>query len=177
MFNEYYLYKLVTKINPQPGDFYLSKTIYSFEAETYRYLAEVELYEHNMYVIKFYPKHLSESKNKFSIVLNEEYAPKIIRTCINIMIDISLQNPLSNFGFLGSNTISENFNESKYMTQRYRIYRQLMLNFFSENSYYHIENQTNSAYLLLNRANKNYKEQLIEIQKMFISYYPDLDSE
>lgn len=130
-----------------------------------------------MYVIKFFPKHLSESKNKFSVVLNEEYAPKIIRTCINIMLEISAVNPLANFGFLGSNTISEYFNESKYMTQRYRIYRQLMLNFFSENIYYHIENQTNSAYLLLNKSNTSLKELLIDIQKMFISFYPDLDSE
>jgi hypothetical protein len=177
MFDGYYNYKFITKLNPLHGDFYISKSIFSFEAETYRYIAEVELYQFNMYVIKFFPKHLQDSKYKFSMVLNEEYAPKIIRTCINIMLEISNANPLANFGFLGSNTISTDFTESKYMTQRYRIYRQLMLNFFSENSYYHIENQTNSAYILLNKSHTNLKELLIDVQKMFISYYPDLDSE
>lgn len=177
MFDGCYTYKFITKQNPLPGDFYISKSIFSFEAEKYRYIAEVEIYEHNMFVVKFFPKHLSESKFKFSIILNEEYAPKIIRTCINIMLEISSTNPLANFGFLGSNTIIENFNESRYMTQRYRIYRQLMLNFFSEKSYYHIENQTNSAYLLLNKSNIDLKELLINIQKMFISFYPELDSE
>jgi hypothetical protein len=177
MFDEYYQYKFITKQNPNPGDHFISKTIYSFQAEKYRYIAEVEIYDHNMYVIKFYPKHLQESKVKFSMVLNEEYAPKIIRTCINIMLEINAKDPVANFGFLGSNTILDDFKESRYMTQRYRIYRQLMLNFFSEKSYIHIENQTNSAYLLLSKSTSNPKDLLIQIQKMFIQFYPELDSE
>ena len=56
MFDASYTYKFITKKNPLSEDFYLSKSIFSFEAEKYRYIAEVELYPQNMYVIKFFQK-------------------------------------------------------------------------------------------------------------------------
>ena len=93
------------------------------------------------------------------------------------MLQILDDNQFANFGFLGSFSLSADYQESKYMTQRYRIYKQLMLNLFSENSFLHVENQTNSAYLLLNKLNPDPKSTLIEIQKMFIQYFPQPDSE
>jgi hypothetical protein len=38
MFDGYYNYKFITKLNPLHGNFYISKSIFSFEAETYRYI-------------------------------------------------------------------------------------------------------------------------------------------
>ena len=110
MFDEFYLHKFVTKKNPLPlVDFFEYKLIYSFKANKYRYLAEVEVYKYNMHVVKFYPKHLSDATNKFNVILNSEYPPRIIRTCINIMLQILDENKFANFGFLGSFSLSEDY--------------------------------------------------------------------
>lgn len=87
----------------------------------------------------------------------------VIYTCIRIILeDIYAKDPLSSFGFIGSNTTHylENGNikkldeiktEDKNNTRRYRIYKRIMLTFFSPDQFEHIYNEEFSSYVIIRK--------------------------
>lgn len=62
--------------------------------------------------------------------------------------------PKASFGFIGSNTIDDNFIEPIEETQRFGIYSNLMSIFFSDSSFKHLDFKEKSAYILFNRLNE-----------------------
>lgn len=93
---------------------------------------------------------------------------RIINTCINIMLSIYKENPKASFGFIGAN----GFNESTNYTKRYRVYSRIVATYFSDKYFYHKENTTKSAYMLINKIALHENPELTEqIEAFFIKQY------
>lgn len=156
MFDRSYAFNLIDKkTNPDAG--VLCRSLYNFVTPRRRYIALVENYRNNIYIIKYYADCHSKSKNKYSFVYNDEYAPAIIRTCVNIMLVCYGDNQMASFGFIGAHSIDKGGKkgsvESKINTQRFRIYQQVMFTFFGKKTFAHSRIKQYSAYLMINRKN------------------------
>jgi hypothetical protein len=92
------------------------------------------------------------------------------------MLFIFKDNPNASFGFIAANSNTENFKENLYYNKRFRIYSQLMADYFSSELFAHISNEVNGAYLLVNRCNKDIDGFTDSALKMFIHNYPDLET-
>lgn len=134
MFESGYKFALISKTTISKNLF-LRQRLYNFRSIRRRYIAVVEEYDFNVYIIKFFPVSHKLSDRKYNIIFNDYDALRIIRTCVNIMLSIASENELAGFGFIGANTIQANFYENASNTQRFRIYRRLMLNFLEMNRF------------------------------------------
>ena len=117
------------------------------------YIAQVEKYAHHVYVVKFYLKrdrNTRDPEQRFQRQTNvgAGEAIRIIHTCFRVMLYVIERDPLASCGFIGTPKPTED----KATTQRYRIYVQMMRNFFSATRFEHREFPAESAFLLLNRA-------------------------
>ena len=132
------------------------------------YLVRVERYPHDVYIVKFYPTNLSNSKDRYSILTNDKEPRRIVNTCINILMDIFSDNPASSFGFIGSNSI----NEGKENTKRYRVYKTIINTKFGNETFEHYYNVKNSAYMLLRKTELAKNSDLIDkIENYFYLAY------
>ena len=92
-----------------------------------------------------------QAPNRYSLLTNEGNPATILRTCIDIFIrDILAKEPSASMGFIGAPSEGE----SKEETQRFRIYRYIMENFFGVAKFSHHFYMKKSVYLVLNRLNK-----------------------
>lgn len=84
---------------------------------------------------------------------------------------------MSNFGFIGSNTIDivNNIVEGKSNSIRFRIYRYAVESLIGEDVFHHHLDENVSAYLLVNRNYGNESEVKSKCQSMFSEIYPTLD--
>lgn len=158
-----------TYINHQPGgpsDDFLRVHTYKFHSEKELYLVRLEEYPFDVFAIKFYPKSFEDSPNKYRLLTNHGNPMPIIRTCINIMIDILNKFPGASLGFMGIEMENEHIGNTK----RYRIYRQLMENFFSPVNFSHHVYIPQSIYLLLNR-NSKHDNHLQVVEKFFVDRF------
>lgn len=117
-----------------------------------QYIAQVERYEHHVYVVKFYLKKHRATKDpdqRFQHQTNRGAAEaiRIIHTCIHVMLYVIQRDPLASVGFIGTAKPGER----KASTQRYRIYTRMMNDFFPQSEWHHEDFGGESAYLLLNR--------------------------
>jgi hypothetical protein len=108
MFDSGYKFALVSKTTVSKKLF-LRQHINNFRSLFRRYLAVVEEYELNVFIVKFFPVSHKLSDKKYNVIFNDYDAPRVIRTCIDIMLSIATENELASFGFIGANTISEDF--------------------------------------------------------------------
>lgn len=115
------------------------------------YIVDIEQYEEQVYIIKYYLKAHSLSDKKYSLRTNEYIASRIYRTCMDIVKDILKQNPKASFGYVGANDLGED----KDNTKRYRIYKKITETFFGSERFEHFSSNENSLYLILNKQNKN----------------------
>lgn len=161
----------ITKVSVK---LFLRQHLYNFRDSKRRYIAVVEEYELQVFIVKFFPASHKLSDKKYNFIFNDFDAPRVIRTCINIMLNILADKPLASFGFKGANTISNGESEGETNTQRFSIYTKLMLNFFAKTAFSHLEESLISAYLMVNKKNKNFEELTPKIVAMFQKVYPDL---
>lgn len=150
--------------------------IYDFNSSKRRYIVLIEEYQLNVFVPKFFPSFLKDSPNKFNVLLNDFEASRVVRTCINILLELLSKYTSHSFAFVGVNTISKETLEQKYFTQRFRIYRQLMLNCFDTVYWQHYEDFVTSTYILIPATKENTEFYLKDVLKMFSDIYPDLES-
>lgn len=176
MFDSCFNFSLIQK-KPSQEKFILFEHVYHFKTSKRRYIVIVEEYHLNIFVVKFYPADKKRYNDRFSIVLNDfDFAP-IIRTCINIMLEVLKENPTASFGYVGANSVTKTYKEGKRDTQRYRIYQRVMDIFLSPLLFARVESAANSAELLLNRKNENLQNLRFEATKMFVEIYPDLEND
>lgn len=178
MFDKSYPFKkLFVKDFRKNGHGYLvSKTTYTFRTEaSVDYLIEVEEYQSNIFIIKFCPKKLKKHPKRFNILTGEHIMPRIVGTCIQVMLSIIKKNNLASFGFLGSNTIVfGKYSEGKEDTKRYRIYKYVVQNYIGEETFSHKTDKKNSTYLVINRNNGDCELIASRANKMFDSIFPSL---
>lgn len=140
---------------------------YTFKTnKSRRYMADVEQYQHHIYVIKFYPLSHKHSDKKYKVLTMDGGAGTIITTCIRIFMDIYKRDPLASGGFIGE--ASEG--EGKENTKRFQVYIKMAGTFIGKENFKHHANAKASAYFLESKANP--EPNLKEIaERMFNDYY------
>lgn len=128
-----------------------------------------------MHVPKFYPSSQKNNQHRFELLTDEYKASRIIRTVIDIMLFIYEKKPKASFAWIGVATSMRNKKEGKSFTQRYRIYKNVMLNFFGEKNWLHYDDYVTSTYLLINKRQTNTEQFLKNVIRMFTVIYPDLE--
>lgn len=121
------------------------------------YIVIVEEYHDDFFAIKFHLRKDKNRKDKYNIITKHNDVPRILGTCIKIMLDFYTENKHSSFGFIGAHSASESENNTK----RFRLYRRVMEDKFSDINFQHIKYTEKSAYLMLNRAKANSMPELL----------------
>jgi hypothetical protein len=152
--------------------------IYSFRTRfKIEYIVNVEEYENDMYVVKYFQKSHSNSKNKYNLLINKKLpcfndARRVIFTCVEIGKHIYATNPNASFGFMGNQTLKERERKITENTKRFRVYRYFANFYFSPDNFQHIMLKSRSIFILLNRKNEMANKKLFDdITKMFSNMY------
>ncbi len=174
MFDSSFPFSLIQK-TPKKSDYQIAEYIFQFRTSKRRYVVIVEEYELDVFAIKFFPAHKKNQPNRYSLILNDFDFPPIIRTCINIMQSFLVENLLASFAYVGANSITNSFTESKANTKRYRIYEYVMDAFLNPEIFKRFFSTKNSAVLLVNNKNTDYDSHADKIIVMFTDLYNELD--
>lgn len=159
----HYPYRFVQKVEDYPGrdSFLKYKLLYTFKSSHSHqwYWVWVEVYERDMYAVKFHLKAHRDSKNKYSLMTGLNEARPVIHTCIAIMQEIADINPHASFGFIGANMNAE----SEFQTKRFRIYSRMMATYFKNDTFAHYMIVPKSAYLMIRKSELEKEPRLPEI--------------
>ena len=178
MFDSSYTFNLIDrKENPTKDIFNIWK--FNFTSHKRRYIIEVEQYKYSIYILKYYADCHSKSKNKYSLLFNDEKPTRIIKTCVDVMLHFYANNNNASFGFIGANSINKKkkgikISEGTSNTQRFRIYKLLMYNFFGKSTFAHAFNKKYSAYLMINRNCSSIRSFRKQAEALFSKLYIDL---
>jgi hypothetical protein len=150
MFDSGYQYRKVQVNKAKDKDVFLTKHIFCFISENYKkYIVEVEEYEHTMFILKFHLKCHNHADDKYSKMTKYKDVNRVLRTCIDIMIEMYKKNPYSSFGFMGANMANEEISNNK----RFRVYKGIMERFFSPKRFIHKQKVKKNLYFLINKDN------------------------
>lgn len=172
----YYNYRFVQRVDDiYSGNSFLKyKLLYTFRSPKSHqwYWVWVEVYEHDMYAVKFHLKAHRDSKDKYSLMTGLNEARPVINTCIAIMQEIANVNPRASFGFIGANMSGE----SEYFTKRFRVYCRIMATRFTEDVFEHYQIVQKSAYIMVRKSELEKQPQLLEFfTDKFIQLYDYFD--
>lgn len=119
-----------------------------------RYIVEIEEFEEGFYGIKYYWKGVEKSKDRYSMLTNDYEPRKIVRSCIEVMLDYYRRNPYSSFGFVAAPDLAEDIKGKRAVVEggnrRFRFYQRMMVNLFGPETFYQVADTTNTIYLLIN---------------------------
>lgn len=172
----HYDYRFVQKVDDALGgnSFLKYKLLYVFKSTKSHqwYWVWIEVYEHDMYAVKFHLKAHRDSKDKYRLMTGLNEVRPIINTCIAIMQEIANLNPHASFGFIGANM----HGESEYLTKRFRIYCRIMATRFTENVFEHFQIAQKSAYIMIRKSELEQKPELLQLfTSKFIQFYDYFD--
>lgn len=112
------------------------------------YLVDVEIYEKNIYGVKFYLKSQAHKKDKYSYQTNDFEPRRIVLSCIYIMRYYYQLDGKSSFAFIGAHNAGEN----TVCTKRFRFYRAMVNTYFGMQTFEHHTDEEISAYLLIRKS-------------------------
>lgn len=119
-----------------------------------RYIVEVEGFDHEFYGLKFYWKGVELSKNRYSLLTNDFEPRKIVRSCIEVMLEYYRANKLVSFGFVASPDLDKDIEGKKLDvskgSRRYVFYKRMMINLFGSDTFYQVSDTTHTIYLMIN---------------------------
>jgi hypothetical protein len=110
--------------------------LYKVKTTTGRpYFIKVSYYENDVHFLKFYPKKLELSPNKYKIrVGNINELTRLVSTCIKLSIEIMKTNKNSILGFVGQWDFVD-VEAEREVSQRYKIYEKAVLSVISKSNY------------------------------------------
>lgn len=167
---DHYQFRFVQNSKETNNSRLYNKRLYSFKSSKSNeiYWVWVECYDLHMYAVKFHLKRHRNSPNKYSVMTGLGEPRRIINTCVAIMLEIAKEDPRSSFGFIGSNMEGEGICNTK----RFRIYKILMLTYFSDRFFQHKTNYEKSAYLLIRKSElANNPHLMDDIESFFTEEY------
>ena len=88
MFDGYYEFHKANVDTPYNKKHLLKTHNYTFRAKPTRYIVQVEEYPEHIFVIKFFRKIDRHNPHKFNVITNEGKCPRIVATCIRILLSI-----------------------------------------------------------------------------------------
>lgn len=77
-------------------------------------------------------------------------AIRILNTVVGIMVQLKKDNAYASFGFIGMACIDENICNTK----RFKVYGKISKKYFNPENFFHIENEENSTYLIVDKKQK-----------------------
>ena len=168
-----YEFRVANKKTEKKGEIYITEYKFTFFCRfNHQYIVNVEEYGDLLFfAIKFHLKNHTDSDRKYKVMTKLFDVPRVLSTCIRIMMYFYDQNPFCSFGFRGEPSEGEDNRESN----RFRIYRQVMKNVFSPQNFIHYDYPDNSMYLLINR-NHNDPDLFSKIESMIDDIYDLSDS-
>ena len=144
--------------------------LYKFRAKSKLiYIVRLEEFDHSFFSVKYYLKKLSHSTKKYEMLTSCYEASRIINTCLKVMEDVLDKYPTASFGFTGAPIEREDTTDKP--TKRYRIYQQIMQNFFPPDSFHHYPLAAKNAYFLINAKNQSPKLVLDYITQLLRESY------
>lgn len=152
------------------------KLIYTFVTdENHKYITELEEHPMDVYVVKFYLKNHCDSDKKYSLTVSNSHrsvtsAQRVLKTCADICQDLARKNPKASFALIAA----PKDGEEKYFNTRYRIYKQIIADWFSSDEFLHIHSEPNSGYLLINKSNNDPIDVAEKTIERFANVYPEL---
>lgn len=172
----HYNYRFVQRVDDiYDGNSFLKyKLLYTFKSSKSHqwYWVWVEVYEHDMYAVKFHLKAHRDSKEKYSLMTGLNEARPVINTCMAIMQEIANVNPHASFGFIGANMQDE----SEYLTKRFRVYCRMMATCFTEDVFEHYQIAQKSAYIMIRKSELEANPDLLQLfTDRFIQLYDYFD--
>ena len=174
MFDVFYPFRKDNIERPIQAKYLICTHVYTFRANNTPYIANVEQYPHNIYIVKFFRKQDRKTLNRYHILTGENKYTKIVATCIRIMRTILNRNSNASFGFLGSTTIIGSYEEVKSETKRFKIYKYAMENLVGDKVFEHSMDLANSTYLMVNRNNGSIDDFINNARIMFDEIFPEL---
>jgi len=131
-----------------------------------RYVVIAEEYSYFVFIVKFYLQEHKSCEHKFNRLTGLNECSRVLATVSVILRELLQQNPYCSFGFVGSNSIGEEKNNTK----RFKLYSRVISNFVSPVLFEHRFIRSKSAYIVLNRNNQ--EENLLDkIQEQFNRLY------
>lgn len=159
MFDQHYHFRYIMTEHPV-GEPFQQLHIYTFHGPHHQhYTVHVEEYPMHVFALKFHLQAHSNSPNKYQLLTGYSQAPRIIRTCIMIFLDLIARNNESSLCFIGTNSPDEEKSETK----RFRIYKGVMQNFFSPQYFEHRSFGRQSLYFMLNK-----RKDIEELNKVIV---------
>ena len=147
--------------------------LYKIETPAGKYMIHLEEYIRDTYVIKFYPTRFKKYPNKFQLFSNDNVMQGVVSTALKIFVQHLARRPNASLGFIASASIIGSAKEDQANNQRFRIYKQVMENLFGSGIFTHFSDMSNSAYLMVNKAN-DISEYVNVMQGVFSQLYPDM---
>ncbi|MEN0003622.1 MAG: hypothetical protein AAF798_05750 [Bacteroidota bacterium] len=175
MFDSPYEPRLANKRQAAEGEPFLIEHKFTFSCKkNHQYIIDIEQYEYNFFVGKFYLKNHTNSSKKFQLLTASNDASRIIATCTKTLLNFYEENPYASFGFMGA--ILEG--EALENTKRFRVYRRYIESIVSPVHFDHKVYLEKSCYLLINRLTASNIPDIVErIEKMFDEIYQFHDSD
>ena len=113
-----------------------------------RYIVEVEGFEDEFYGIKFYWKGVEKSKYRYSMLTNDYEPRRIVRTCVEIMLEYYRSNPHVSFGFVAAPDLEKDIRKKNISVEggsrRFRFYQRMRINLFGPNPFLQAADTTNT---------------------------------
>jgi len=158
---------------------HLFTLIYSFRSTDtkLRYILRAEYHVEEVFAIKFYAKNHKQSDFKYSLLTNKGHSLRIFLTCAQLVPQLLPEYPNASFGLIGSRSIDrkQNLIEPVANNRRFKIYSDLILELFGEETFEHYDYPDISGYLLVNK-NKDITATKQSIESMFYENYRDIHS-
>lgn len=174
MFDSPYHFRKANTERPVTDKYLIQVHNYTFKVGMVQYMSKVEEYPNHLFIIKFFRKQDRKNRNRFSLLTNENRCTRIVATCIMILLSILKKNKLASFGFLGSHTVTNNYEELKNETKRFKIYKRAMENLIGEDVFLHSMDLAHSTYLMVNNNNADVDSFILFAREMFDDIYPSL---
>jgi hypothetical protein len=157
-------WRFVQSQNPRGGKLYKKRHVYTFKSPKYKYLAYIEEYEYDFYLISFFPKlnkdfyvkqfRLSsvgaDHYDEYSYLTKENIPLQILTLLMSEMKTIISNKPFSSFGYFGAADFKTGSEDDLFNTKRVRIYNKIISDELS-NTHKIISDPTFSGSLVLNQ--------------------------
>lgn len=110
----------------------------------------MEHFDNNLIAIKFYYKGARLSKQRYSLMTNDNEPRTIVYSCLELMKRYYLHDNTFSFGFVAAQDIDVS-NDQRTGNRRFRFYRRVVNYYFGTKTFVHLHDGNERLYLLLNR--------------------------
>lgn len=182
MFDSKYTYPVTQLTSVEKGrkgkDLHLAQRLYKFRSEdNIVYHAVVDIFDHDLYVVKFYPKVLQDSTTKYNVLFPSKHPSRVIGTVFHLMLKYWQLHPEASFIICGATKKTEEGFENKENNTRYRIYRKMTISYMGKRTFDFYNGEKIGYYILVNKSRHHDTQALVDemTPKFSAVYHEEFD--